>query len=316
MAADMPVSVIAIAGITGKLGQLTAETILSTSDCRVQGFCRDKSKVAPALRDNSRVTIVEGQSSDPEAARKAVRGSQVVICMYLGPDDLMLNGQKVLIDACVEEKVPRYVAADYTLDYRKLEYGDIPSKDIMKDIVVYLEDKPVKGVHIITGCLIEVFWHYLGMWDANEYELSYWATGDEKWDFSTYANTAQYVTAAALDPTATGVMKFCGDRMSANGLAKLIEQRYGEAPKMKHLGSLDDLRKRIDDCRGGEIDWSVMPFFYTYYIVNGQSLMGDDDDARYPQVEPVTAKMFLEQNDVRGNPLMTRDYLTGEASKR
>ena len=83
MAADMPVSVIAIAGITGKLGQLTAETILSTSDCRVQGFCRDKSKVAPALRDNSRVTIVEGQSSDPEAARKAVRGSQVVICMYL-----------------------------------------------------------------------------------------------------------------------------------------------------------------------------------------------------------------------------------------
>ena len=119
----------------------------------------------------------------------------------------MLNGQKVLIDACVEEKVPRYVAADYTLDYRKLEYGDIPSKDIMKDIVVYLEDKPVKGVHIITGCLIEVFWHYLGMWDANEYELSYWATGDERWDFSTYANTAQYVTAAALDPTATGVMK-------------------------------------------------------------------------------------------------------------
>ena len=49
--------------------------------------------------------------------------------------------------------------------------------------------------------------------------------------------------------------------MSANGLAKLIEQRYGEAPKMKHLGSLDDLRKRIDDCRGGEIDWSVMPLY-------------------------------------------------------
>ena len=34
--------------------------------------------------------------------------------------------------------------------------------------------------------------------------------------------------------------------------------------------------------------------------MNGQSLMGDDDNSRYPQVEPVTAKQFLEQNDVRG----------------
>ena len=119
----------------------------------------------------------------------------------------MLNGQKVLIDASVEEKVPRYVAADYTLDYRKLEYGQVPAKDIMKDVMVYLEDKPTKGVHIIIGCLIEVFWHYLGMWDAKRYELSYWATGDEKWDFSTYANTAEWVTAVALDPTATGVMR-------------------------------------------------------------------------------------------------------------
>lgn len=84
MAGGSPVSVVGIAGITGKLGQLAAEAILSTtSDVKIQGFCRDKSKVAPSLSDHARVSIIEGQSDDMEAARKAVRGCQVVICAYL-----------------------------------------------------------------------------------------------------------------------------------------------------------------------------------------------------------------------------------------
>ncbi len=119
----------------------------------------------------------------------------------------MIEGQKMLIDACVEEKVPRYIASDYTLDYDQLEFGDLPSKDPMKHLVKYLEDKPIKGVHIMIGAFIEVFWHYLGMWDAKNYELKYWGTGDEKWEFSTYGNTAQWIAAVALDPKANGVLK-------------------------------------------------------------------------------------------------------------
>ena len=63
-----------------------------------------------------------------------------------------------------------------------------------------------------------------------------------------------------------------GDRISTNGLAKLIEQRYGEAPKMKHLGSLDDLRKRVDDCRRGEVDWIVMRLYAKALLLRPQTL--------------------------------------------
>ncbi len=80
--------------------------------------------------------------------------------------------------------------------------------------------------------------------------------------------------------------------------------------------------------------------FYIYYCQNGQTYVEGKDNARYPSIKPVTAKQFLEENDVRGNvpspaffplkasvlsaimsvadslyaenPLMTRDYLNKE----
>lgn len=124
-----------------------------------------------------------------------------------GPDELMIDGQKLLIDACVAEKVERYMASDYTLDYLKLQMGELPSKDPMMHVMRYLEGRPIKGIHVMIGAFIEVFWHYLGMWDAKSYELKYWGSGDEKWDFTTYDNTAQWMAAVALDPGAEGVLK-------------------------------------------------------------------------------------------------------------
>jgi nucleoside-diphosphate-sugar epimerase len=109
----MSMSTVAIAGITGKLGTLIAQAILTTSQASIRGLCRDKSKLAPELQSSpGRITLVEGDSTDISAAREAVQGSQVVICCYLDSNELMTDGQKVLINACVAEGVPHYIASD------------------------------------------------------------------------------------------------------------------------------------------------------------------------------------------------------------
>lgn len=175
------VSTVAIAGITGKLGTLITENILkASSQVQIRGFCRDKSKVPVDLSTNPRVSIVEGQSDDTDAARRAVRGSNVVLCCYLGDDNLMIEGQKILIDAAVAEKVSRFCASDFTLDYRKLELGQLPSKDPMLHIKKYLEEKPIEGVHILIGVFVETFWAYLGVFDPQKYALNIWGTGEEQ----------------------------------------------------------------------------------------------------------------------------------------
>ena len=204
----MSVSTVAIAGITGKLGTLIAQAILSTSQASIRGLCRDQSKLAPELQGfSSRITLVEGDSTDLVTAREAVRGSQVVICCYLGSNELMTNGQKVLIDACVAEEVPRYIASDYSLDYSKLQLGDLPAKDPMIEVRAYLEGKPVTGVHVLIGCFTQTFVQYLGVWNPEENLVKHWGTGDEVWDFTTYGTCAEYVAAVALDPSAHGFLK-------------------------------------------------------------------------------------------------------------
>lgn len=116
---NMSTATIGIAGITGKLGSMTAENILHHHSVHVRGLCRDKSKLSDSLRSNSSISIVEGESGDLEAARSAVRGCSAAICCYLGPYDLM-------IDACIAENVPRYIASDYTVDYPRIQPTDIP----------------------------------------------------------------------------------------------------------------------------------------------------------------------------------------------
>ncbi len=173
----MSISTIAIAGITGQLGTLIAQALLKTSDVQIRGLCRNTAKLSPEFSRNSRVNIVQGDSNDLAAAREAVRDCQVVICCYLGPNELMSNGQKVLIDACVAEAVPRYIASDYSIDYRALKLGQLPAKDPMIEIHEYLEGKPVTGVHVLIGCFTETFLNYIPYLNLKDNQLSYWGTG-------------------------------------------------------------------------------------------------------------------------------------------
>jgi hypothetical protein len=187
---------------------LIAQAILTTSQASIRGLCHDKSKLAPELQSFSgRITLVEGDSTDLSAAREAIRGKQVVICCYLGSNELMTDGQKVLTDACVAEAVPRYIASDYNLAYSKLELGDLPAKDPKIEVRAYLEEKPVTGVHVLIGCFTETFVQYLGVWNPKENLVKHWGTGEEVWDFTTYATCAEYVAAVALDPSAQGFLK-------------------------------------------------------------------------------------------------------------
>lgn len=207
---NIMVGTIGIAGITGKFGRSVARHLLATNpELSLRGYCRNPAKLPSTLSSSSRVTIHQGNSDDPAAVRGFVKGCDVVICSYLGDNTLMTDGQRVLIDACEAEKVKRYVASDYSLDFTKLEYGQLFVKDPMKRVKEYLETKHhVRGVHVLIGVFMETFWsRFFGVWNGRENKLRFWGDGDEKWESTTYDNAAQYVAAVALDESAVGVQK-------------------------------------------------------------------------------------------------------------
>lgn len=199
---------IAIAGISSRLALLIAEELVKRQPIiELRGSCRDLCKLPQWLQEDPRVTLIQSGPYDPAALGSLVEGCDVVICCYLADNETMFEAQKFLIDLCEKNGVARYVASDYTADYTKLKYGDIVIKDPMKQIKAYLENMSVRGVHVLVGLFLESFWELFGFWNPTENTLSYWGSGNERWEFTSYRTTAQYVSAVSLDPDAKGLLK-------------------------------------------------------------------------------------------------------------
>jgi hypothetical protein len=199
---------IAIASISSKLATRVASFLLERPDVLVRGSCRDTSKLPPFLRTNPRISLIQAGPYDTEALRHLVSGCGAVVCCYYADNETMTSGQKLLIDLCEEEGVPRYLASDYTGDYRNLDDGEGRAKDPMKHVLTYLlTKKRVKGVHVLVGLLMETYWSFCSGWDVENKRFTFWGNGDEKWDITTYRTAAEYVAAVALDSSAVGVLK-------------------------------------------------------------------------------------------------------------
>ncbi|KAL7622412.1 hypothetical protein AAE478_007917 [Parahypoxylon ruwenzoriense] len=282
---------VGIAGVTGKFARLLASALLKYPEVMIKGYCRDPSKLPEPL--SSKITVVKGDAFDASAVRSFVAGCDVVVCCYLGDDTLMVDGQKLLIDSCAAEGVPRYVASDWSLDYTKLELGQLFPKDPMIHVKAYLDaqDK-VKGVHVLVGAFMEPFFSPpFNIWDPESTTFNYWGTGDEVWEGTTYQNSAEFTAAVCVDKNAVGVQKVVGGRASYREIAASFEKVYGVKLKLKRLGSLDDLFKHMHELRKTQPQnlFGYLFLFYQYYMISGQTLLGPQtDNDKYPQVKPVS----------------------------
>jgi hypothetical protein len=196
---------VAIAGLTGKMAQLIAKHLLASPGVKVRGLCRTPSKLPESLTSNSRLSVFQADANDIEVIRSALKGLNAAICCYLGDADVMIQGQKHMIDACIAENVPRYVASDWSMDFRKLELGQHPFEDPMKHVQAYLEKEArseIKALHILNACFLEAPWG--GLWNAQSSKFQYWGTGEEKWELTSYDNAAEFTAKAVMDPEVNG----------------------------------------------------------------------------------------------------------------
>jgi len=294
---------IAIVGFTGKMARLITTSLLARHPTvQIHGVSRSLDKVDAKYRSNPNVKLFQAASTDKSALQHALAGTSACICCYLGDRELMTDGQKLLIDACVAEGVPRYIASDYSLDFSKLAFGDHPGKDPMKHVQVYLEElekkNKIKGVHVLNGAFMEVIWApFLGMVNAAEGIFRYFGTGDEKLDMTTYEDTAKFTAEVAVDPNANGFVKFLGDKKSVKELAQLYHQAYGVEPQVQHLGSLEDLYAKMTAAfkENPANYYAWMGMFYQYYMLKGTTSLDSLDNERYPSVKPITVEDFLKK---------------------
>ncbi|KAI8304025.1 hypothetical protein K4K61_006534 [Colletotrichum sp. SAR11_59] len=262
---------VSLAGITGNFGRLLASKLIQNPDVALRGYCRDPKKVIAALKSSPQVELFQGEAYDEEKIRNFVKGSNVVICAYLGDDS----------------------SCDWALDYTKLELGELFPKDPMKHVKAYLETKTsAKDVHILIGGFMDAIMSpFFSVIDPVTHTFKYWGEG------TSYENAAEYTAAVATDPSAVGVQKFLGDRKKVKEIAASFEKVYGVKPQLERLGSIDDLKSTMHRAQAENPSdiFKCMSLFYMYYWINGRTFVGPDvQNEKYQNVKPVTWEDFMK----------------------
>ena len=136
--ADGPV--IALAGAGGDLGGRIAKAlVIRGGQVRVL--------VRPGLKDEERlhiqalgVTSVPANPADVFEVANACAGVSCFVSALNGVRDVMIDRQRVLLDAAVKAGAPRFIPSDYSANFTKTRPGDNRNFDLRREFMMLPQD--------------------------------------------------------------------------------------------------------------------------------------------------------------------------------
>lgn len=292
-----------VVGSTGMLGTKIVSALLDKGATNVMAMVRPDSDSDPKNREKNDamrakgVTLVEGDLMKPETLLPVCQGVDVVVSA-VGNNEVTVPGQKNLIDAAKQQNVKRFIPSDYSVDYRKLDYGDNDNLDKRKEVLEYLQQSGLEYTLVLNGAFMDnVGTPYMPQFDFERKVFQYWGDGETPLDFTSTDDTAKYVAEAVSDPElANTALEVAGDVLSAKQLLAVYEEATGNKLEPKPLGSVAQLQAWIaakKPSASSPVDY--VPQQYEYTMVSGKGKLDNIQNDRYPHIKPTTVKQFLSQ---------------------
>ncbi len=242
-------------------------------------------------------TIVEGDVMKPETLLPLCAGVDVVVSA-IGNNEVTTLGQKHLIDAAKQQGVKRLIPSDYSVDYRKLEYGDNDNLDKRKEVLEYLQQSGLEYTLVLNGAFMDSI-AYMPLFDLEHQTFQYWGNGEMPMDLTTTDDTAKYVAEAASDPSlANTALEVAGDTLTAKQLRATYEAATGTKLTEKQLGSIAEMKAWIANKKASASSLEEYVYHqYMYTMLSGKGKLDRIADDRYSQIKPMTVKQFLSKGN-------------------
>ena len=295
-----------VVGSTGMLGFKIVSALLAKGNFAVRAMVRSISNSNTEIHQKIEAmkakgaAIVEGNLMQPETLLPVCEGVDVVVSA-VGNNDVTVPGQKNLIDAAKQQGVKRFIPSDYSVDYRKLDYGDNDNLDKRKEVFEYLQQSGLEYTLILNGAFMDnVGTPYMPQFDLEHQTFRYWGDGETALDFTTTDDTAKYVAEAVTDPDlANMALEVAGDVLSAKQLKAAYEEVTGNPLAEKPLGSVAELQAWIAAKKpSASSPIEYVPQQYEYTMVSGKGKLDRIQNDRYPQIKPLTVKQFLSKENL------------------
>lgn len=290
-----------LAGSTGMLGGRIAHHLLEDDDVALRLLVRPavladtgkRSGLDPLLEHGAE--LVEGDVADPASLGRATEGVDVVVSALQGGHEVIVDGQIALALAAASNGVRRMLPSDFAIDLFKATPGEHLPFDLRREADEAIASLGMEHVHVLTGALLDTLATGAGIieFDDETGVASFWGTGEERFDATTVDDTARYAARAAVDPSVpSGKFAVAGQQVSFGDIVSAVEhgtrRRYGR----RSLGTTDDLRTWIAAQREAGETTAAMYGTYQLYMLTGQTALDDLQNARYPDIEPVTLEQL------------------------
>ncbi len=293
-------STIVVAGATGNLGRRVVKALLERG-ARVRALVRPgalQEKVQALERLGAEVDIVD--FSQPSQVALVCKDTSCVVSALQGLQNVVVETQKVLLEAAIQAGVPRFIPSDYSIDFTKFPPGENRNLDLRRDFHRILDKASISATTIFNGAFADMLTGEMPLILFRLMRILYWGDADQRMDFTSIDDTAAFTASAALDRSTPRFLRIAGDQLSARELTALATEVTGREFRLFRAGSLRMLETLIKVARAvapGSKElypaWQGMQYMRNMF--DGRAKLNPLDDDRYPDIRWTTARDILSE---------------------
>lgn len=289
---------ILVAGATGNLGERIVKALLQRG-AEIRIVVRPGSDAAKIkMFETPGVQVFKTENWNRQELAIACKGVYCVVSSLAGLRHVVIDAQKVLLDAAVEAGVPRFIPSDYSLDFTRFSYGENRNLDLRREFHEYLDQAGIAATSIFNGAFTELLTGQMPLIIFNKKLVIYWGSANRRWDFTTMDDTAAFTACVALDAAAPRYLRIAGDRISPREIKAVTSEITGHKFRMFRAGGKGLLALIIKLARRfapaeNELYPAWQGMQYMHNMIDERSQVPVTDNDRYPEIKFTTVKTLL-----------------------
>jgi nucleoside-diphosphate-sugar epimerase len=228
--------IILVAGATGNLGLRIVKALVNR-DAEIRVLVRSTSNTdAITQLEKLGAKIYTITNWNMEELTPCCVGVSCVVSALAGLREVVIDAQKVLLDAAIASGVPRFIPSDYSLDFTKFSHGENRNLDLRREFHEYLDKKQINTTSVFNGAFMDMLTNEMPLIFFNRKLILHWGQANYKWGFTTIDNTAQYTAHVALDDSSPRYLRIAGNLISPQEVRAVASEVMGVKFRMLRAG--------------------------------------------------------------------------------
>jgi uncharacterized protein YbjT (DUF2867 family) len=299
-------NIILVAGATGDLGGRIVRALVNRGS-EVRAIVRSSTDIEKIkLLEALGVKVYKVKNWNVEELAKACIGVSCVVSVLAGLREVIIDAQKVLLDAAIAAGVPRFIPSDFSLDFTKFSDGENRNLDLRREFHKYLDSTSIASTSIFNAAFADLLTGQMPVIFLKQRLVLYWGDADNRWDFTTKDDAAAYTANAAMDTSTSRYLRIVGDQISPREIKTVVSEVTGNKFRLIRtggqglLGMIIKIARKFSPAKDNLYPaWQGMQ--YMHNMIDKRSKIDELDNDYYPKMHWTTIKELLtkHQQDIK-----------------